>query len=216
MLNPQKGGGTSGPPRIKRIISLELYVWLTSKRGSTQKKKFFDKIKFNLHIVLFAFICFFFFWHQFRPQDIASRTRNITSKYKHYYFRGPAFPPPGLALLLLDLYFPFQNLHYHLQGPTLLLLRTCIFTSRTCIIASEELHFPLQNLYYCFRTCIFTSGTCIITSGTCIIAFGPALCYHNLSVQKILTNGRKFLSKEILISEWTLPLRSLLYAVPLF
>ena len=80
--------------------------------------------------------------------------------------------------------YHFQDLHYHFQGPALSL-------PGTCIIASEDLHFHFRDLHYCFRTCIITSGTCIITSRTCIIASRPALFYHNHSVKKSKTNGRK-------------------------
>ena len=67
----------------------------------------------------------------------------IISRDLHYCFRGHAFSLPGPALLL-------PGLHYHFQGPALLLLRTCIFSSRTCIIASGPAlfyrnHFVTKN-----------------------------------------------------------------------
>ena len=69
-------------------------------------------------------------------------------------------------------------LHFHLQGPAISSLRTCIFTS-------EDLHFHLWDLHYHFQDLHYCVWTCIFTSGTCIIAPGPTLFYRNSSVQKI-------------------------------
>ena len=87
------------------FFSFSLLVPTLFKERVHSEVKICDRIKLYLNVVPLAF---FFFQHQFRPQNITSRTCIITS----------------------------GDLHYHFQGPALLLQRACIFSSGTCIIAS--------------------------------------------------------------------------------
>ena len=114
--------------------------------------------------------------------------------YKIKLYRLLSFSIKVFLLLPTSIPAPkyhFRDLHYHFQGPALSLPRTCIIASKDLHFHFRDLHFHFRGLHYCFRTCIITSGTCIITSRTCIIASRPALFYHNLSVKKSKTNGRK-------------------------
>ena len=85
------------------------------------KIKFFDKIKLDPNIMLFAL---FFSKNVSIPSDINS---------------GPKISLPGTCIITFeDLHFHFWDLHY--------CFRTCIITSGTCIITSRIF---IIVLFYC-------------------------------------------------------------------